>query len=495
MAGASATPGLDHRRQGRIGADQANWAVGTSVLDSYERRRSLATPTLAHVIVILRWVWTAILRIGAFTALHRWILLSGVLAAVGVVGLVTTVPAATNIALAVVSVVLVVLEVRKHAVNLREIQFVDRPGDPYSDVRMVLKGNPRFEVLPSDLGSCVIDLAVTGMIAQGRVEARLASANYRLPAEIKDAGTAFRRRRIAEVAVYNGHVLGLNTNLGSAAASKATEWELVPGRYWDHLASDILATKDTLHRGLLAQNPGRQLYVDRHGRLRDFADSWLLNAIGTSVLALTTDARVVLVAQSNRNESSRGLLAPSGSGSLERRDLLGRQSHCLRDLAATGALREMAEEAGILEADVERTAFLGFGRWTAKAGKPELFTLASLSIDSHAVRRRRATSADRPYTLGTELVRLNQDVSGWNSAEPASVLEATDPRRLSIPVHLALRLVQLAVAEQGNAAGDIMRSALDILAGEAISASGFDQPRNHAEATSAATSQTDTLEA
>ena len=148
-----------------------------------------------------------------------------------------------------------------------------------------------------------------------------------------------------------------------------------------------------------------------------------------------------------------------------------------------------------LEADVERTAFLGFGRWTAKAGKPELFTLASLSIDSHAVRRRRATSADRPYTLGTELVRLNQDVSGWNSAEPASVLEATDPRRLSIPVHLALRLVQLAVAEQGNAAGDIMRSALDIPAGEAISASGFDQPRNHAEATSAATSQTDTLEA
>ncbi len=419
-----------------------------------------ASSSMSRMVVTLRWVWTATLRVGSFVSHSRWIILSVVLATTGVVAVAIPLPAALNIGLAILSAFMVVLEVRTQAAKLRELEFVNRLGDAYADVRNTLNGNSRFEFLAADVGSCVIDHAASEAIGVGQVEARIASANYRIPHELRDAGVAFRRRRLAEGATYNGHVLGLNTNLGTGSELSTSDWDLVPGRYWDHLATDILATKEVLHNGLLSPISGRQFYVDRHGGLRDFADSWLLNAIGTSVLALTTDARVVLVAQSNRNESSQGLLAPSGSGSLETQDMNGKESLMMSDLAANGALREMAEEVGITADDVVETAFLGFGRWLAKAAKPELFTLAVLSVDSHAVRRRRVPSTDRPYSLGAEVIRLKRDIGSWNARSPASVLETSDPHRLSIPVHLGLRLIQHAIATENSRAGALVGTVL-----------------------------------
>lgn len=412
------------------------------------------------MVLIARWLRTTLWRIAGFADHARWIVLSLVLALAGVVGVFIPLPPALNVVLAGVSLVLLVMEIRGHNRRLQETQFVDRTGDDYVDVRQELEHSSRFEFVATTHGHMVIDWLATRAIVAGDVTGSARRSPYVLPRELSDAGVAFRRRRVAGRATYNGHLLGLNSDLGHEDTLTQRRWELVPARYWDHLASDILATKDVLRRGRLVLDLGRALYVDRKGALRDFGASWLLNGIGTSVVALTSDARLVVVAQSNRNESSQGLLAPSGSGSLEPADFRGRDDLDLADLARNGALRELHEEASITEHEVVDTAFLGFARWLEKAAKPELFTVALLSIDSHEVRRRRVPTADRPYTLAVDALRLSDAVLTWDGRDPHTMLEEAAVHRLSLPLQIALLLLSHAARDPGSPANPLVLRAL-----------------------------------
>lgn len=402
------------------------------------------------MLVARRWLSTTALRIWSFVLHARWIVLSLVLAIVGLLGLVSPLPTALNVALALVSVVLLVLEARAHAARLREMQFADRSGDTFIDVQEQLAGDARFEFVATSNGHVVLDRAAAEAVAREDVVARLRETAYVLPHELREPGAAFRRRRVARGATYNGALLGLDTDLGRDPGAVPTVWTLVAGRYWDHLASDVLGMKDVLIGGRAVGASGRALSVTRDGHLRDFGESWLLNGIGTSVLALTSDARLVVVAQSNHNESSQGLLAPSGSGSLEPGDFRGASVLPVGRLARNGALRELEEEAAIVEDEVLSTAFLGLGRWLEKSAKPEMFTLATLAIDSHEVRRRRVPRTDRAYTLAISTVTLRREAGTWRPSDPASIIDEERAGRLSVPLAVGLHLLATAMHEPAS---------------------------------------------
>ncbi len=425
------------------------------------------------MIILMRWFHTSALRVSAFVSDERWILLSMVLATLGIVSIWLPLPVLLNIAIVAVSAALFVAEVRERRAKLRELEPVDRTADTCEDISRAYESSQRFETicLTHGLGRqpVLVDHVAIASVAAGEVSAALRNSNYVLPRELNDVGRAFRRKRLSSRgATYNGRVVGLDTNLGTGTELEATTWNFLPGRYWDHLASDIMATKNILVRGGMVTTVGRSLYVDRHGRLRDFADSWLLNNVGTSVLAITTDARLVVVVQSNMNESSAGMLAPSGSGSLEPKDMRGSNRIDLAKFAANGALRELHEETGIGANMVAETAFLGFARWIEKAAMPELLTIARLNIDSHAVGRARIPSPDRPYTLAVQLLRLEQDISTWDPANPLSVLSPVSIKeenvigRLSVPLELGLRLIAREATISSTPAGEVIKQAMAI---------------------------------
>lgn len=401
-----------------------------------------------------RLAHTTWLRSVDFTYHSRWILVSLTLAVVGLADIWFAVPSVVTATLCGISFVLLWSEWRQHAARLRSLTFVDRHGDDYADVASSCEGSSRFTFLTIQDHHVVLDRAASTAISAGRVQGRLASANYVLRHELK-AGIRFRSIRVKRRATYNGHILGLDTNLGTSEDLQSETWELVPARYWDHLSSDIMASKLALRSGEPLYNLGRSLFVDRRAALRDFGDSWLLNGIGTSLLAITTDHRLVVVSQSELNESSGGLLAPSASGSLEPKDMNGSSLVDLAQLAATGALRELAEETGVQESDVIETAFLGFGRWLEKAAKPELWSVARLAVDSHDVKRRRIQSFEKPFTTSVRSIRL-RNYAMWNVDEPASILEDSDPLMLSVPLTVGLRLVIEEARRSESAAGALI---------------------------------------
>jgi hypothetical protein len=425
------------------------------MLLSGRRPQSWAQGILGVVKAMLRWAGTSASRVIALASHARWIVLSMVLTAVGVAEVFLSVPAEVNITLAVVSMTLLVIELREYLRQRRELDFVQR-HDGYQDVLTGLAGSERFQVISATEGHIIFDQVASSGIANGRVCATVAKDPYRPGRELGEVEAAYMRHRLgSRGSTFNGHVLGLGTNLGSGSRLETDQWQLVHGRYWDHLRSDIFALTDPRRDGVLLPGYGRSLFVNRHGRLRDFADCWLLNAIGASVLTITTDGRLVVAVQSNMNESSQGLLAPSGSGSLEPADMRDALTLDVATLVCNGALRELTEETGIPPTSVSETAFLGFGRWLEKAAKPEFVSVARLDIDSHAVKRCRIPAPDAPYTRNVELWPL-APLSEWNPADPVSAVEASDSRLLSVPLSFGLNLLIMAAEDPNSAVGGLL---------------------------------------
>ena len=106
--------------------------------------------------------------------------------------------------------------------------------------------------------------------------------------------------------------------------------------------------------GQWIQHP-RALIDDGHGTLLGLSDSHSANPIGMSTLAFTTDHRVVVILQSSKNESAGGELAPSGSGSLDLRDVNRKLGHRERlvNVIAHGMERELCEEAGVKSHEID----------------------------------------------------------------------------------------------------------------------------------------------
>jgi hypothetical protein len=402
---------------------------------------------------------TALYKLSAGVISTRWILLSMVLAAVGILGLIIAVPPAVNIALAIVSVALIVPEIAEFVQVRSRIQFQERTADTFGDVRQWAADRPRFDLIGHRTGTFLLDRVVSEAVRAG-LPARLDEDRYQLPEELRLHGRRFLQKRIAgRIDVFNGAVVGLDTNVGVSPELATTELRFVHGTYFDHLASNLFAARDVhldrRHRSEL----GRSLVIDRHGAPRDFGDSWLLNATGTSMVAITNDGWIVNVHQTAKNESAQDELAPSGSGSLEPRDFPA-GPFALADIAARGGVREMDDEAGIGTADVAETAFLGFGRWLEKGGKPELLSLARLTIDSHGARRRRSAKSDRPFSKFAEPARLILPVADWEPTRASEMVEQVHARALSLPLFASLVLMAEAVHGPPSAARDLLYRAM-----------------------------------
>lgn len=380
-------------------------------------------------------------RGGFFASDHRWIILSVVLGVMGLLPLIAEPPLWLNGTASLLAFALLLAEVRDYRRARSDIRFVPRPTDRFEDVEEQLQHNERYRFWRTPNGCIVEDNEMSEAIAAGQMVISMDGASYTLPPELREMGILFQRRHSVGIDFYNGDVLGLNTDLAPIDGTIPASVVLTPAKYIDHLATDIFAMHDVMVGRYFRREFGRRLFIDRRGNLRDFRSSWLLNSIGTSVLAFTTDGKLVVVEQSRRNLSSPGLLAPSGSGTLEPRDLANAPSTQFRDVLAQGALRELHEETGITFEEVGTYYHLGFCRWLEKGGKPEAFTLAQLTIDSHDARWRHPAPTDRPFSLRTEAISVDFSSSDGVCANvPQIILDEKYRNSLSVPLWAGLAL-------------------------------------------------------
>jgi hypothetical protein len=165
----------------------------------------------------------------------------------------------------------------------------------------------------------------------------------------------------------------------------------------------IQATGKTGRAGL---TDGLEFFVEelvgkRH-RLLPLARTRSSNQAGASILVLTSDWHLVGVVQSDRAAYSQGLVAPSGSGSLDWDDLFegGELRPGILAAACAGAEREFREESAthaLMDREVRARAY-AFTRLLHRGGKPEFFVLGTIAATFDEVQRCRTTRQERVYS-------------------------------------------------------------------------------------------------
>lgn len=168
------------------------------------------------------------------------------------------------------------------------------------------------------------------------------------------------------------------------------------------------------------------------------------NQIGVSCLAIFLSHNTLgvqvgdvrFVTQGQKSIQSAGLLAPSGSGSIDWSDFIEHGD----EFIAAAMLRELLEEQTIgrwrpnLTTDLYRVALTGFGRMLHRGGKPEFYGLVVLDTGKLVAGRDKAETA---FVDGYEIFPL--DSLDSNSLRNTLVkFRVTHGERFSHPLHLCI---------------------------------------------------------
>lgn len=299
-------------------------------------------------------------------------------------------------------------------------------------------------------GTALVSDAIDRAVASGGIAAQLDDEPYQLPRALKASARYVLPVRNRGRLVFNGQIIGMHGDPLPPGTSPAPPVRLHIARFFDSQCSNEMCTLRITHRETAEEfDPRHALLTDAAGHLKTLAESTLADCVGISTIAVTSDGALVTVRQTSRNIASALLLAPSGSGSLDPRDLTDGSSGVLQDIIRHGMERELCEETGIRPEEIRRTRVTGFARWLERGAKPEFLGLTELSATaSDLAERRPATSDERLYTGGIFLVNMDIAALGRELADGKDLLYAPSmPERLkedgSLPLLLALRAAAL----------------------------------------------------
>lgn len=124
---------------------------------------------------------------------------------------------------------------------------------------------------------------------------------------------------------------------------------------------------------------GWKSLVESSGHIRSLESNDMSNEIGVSTLAFTSDGDLLLIKQGPQNHRNSGNLVPSGSGSLDWKDVIrAGPSPTLIDVVLHGSERELREECGVPDHVAVQSHILGFFRDSIRGGKPEFLSISKI---------------------------------------------------------------------------------------------------------------------
>ncbi|MGH3544427.1 MAG: hypothetical protein ACRDPW_00610, partial [Mycobacteriales bacterium] len=320
-----------------------------------------------------------------FLARHELPIVLGVFGLV--LGVATILPNAAAIALSVIALLLGLItfvnDYRNAKARWSAYEF--RPAGAMSDSAQPLPEpidyrQAHYEAFPGR-GTAIVDSGVDRYLQTHIVGLRVAEQPYRLPDFLADTAPQILRTTVQGSVVFNGPVLGLSDDPLPMVTGDPIPVGVHRARFFDGQCSNELCALEIRHRDTGEVYDLRQrVLVDSAGRLASLAETDLANIVGISTIAVTTDDLVVIIVQTSNNSASRSLLAPSGSGSLEPKDLAPGAS--LQQLVIVGMERELSEECGIEPDEIAGTRVVGYARWLERGAKPEFFGVTRLRCSS-----------------------------------------------------------------------------------------------------------------
>jgi hypothetical protein len=322
---------------------------------------------------------------------------------------------------------------------------------PVAEVKPPLGYEDGVYLAVPNRGTMLVHPGTDRMLQEGPVPVRLDETPYRLPAELRElAPLALRTMRAGRV-VFNGPMLGLRDDLLPAVSGDSRPLRLVKTSFFMHVCSAELCQYRIVDRVTGTETDIRLTeLVDPSGRLVTLGSSRLVNNVGISTLAFTSDGQLLVVYQTQRNVASGRLLAPSGSGTLEPADLSAAgDDPSLQDVLVRGVERELCEETGVSAAQLLDTRVVGFGRWLERGAKPEFFAVTRLAISARDFGTAKISPGERLYTervrpVFIDLVQLRQELDDGHVVDRAPSCPQIVRDSGSLPLIAGLRAAALA---------------------------------------------------
>ena len=307
------------------------------------------------------------------------------------------------------------------------------------------------EVVVTPTGRVAINPELDALLATAENQVRWHADPYRLPTELAKIAPYVLRTSAQGKWPFDGPNVRLETDLTIESVSTAADMMMRPGSFFRAVCSNELTGWHLKDDGKSWDFEGTYL-LDSRERVIPLGQSRLMNGVGVSTLAVTTDDKLLVVLQSPNTQTGAGMWAASGSGALEPKDLPRQEEPLLRDMVVAGAVRELREETKLPASAIGNSRVLRYGRWLDRGGKPEFSCVTALTISSDEVelgsRMHRIGSDERLWTAEIQLLGLNLAVPSTNEPtvkEPPLWLSSqlvSDPDELrgSTSVSLGLAL-------------------------------------------------------
>jgi len=315
---------------------------------------------------------------------------------------------------------------------------------------------PKYLYVPNR-GTALISDLIDEIVAGQPIQVQLDAEPYRLPKKLKGTAPYVLREARRGRVLFNGEIIGMHGDPIPPGPVPPPPIRIHIARFFDAQCSNEMCNLQITHRsGEQDYDPRSELLVNANGQLRTLAESTLADCIGISTIAFTADNELVLTRQTTRNIASPRLLAPSGSGSLDLRDLRPADSgagyqpvQALQDIVRHGMERELCEETGIRPDEIVGTKVIGFARWLERGAKPEFFGVTELSVTAAALGGQRRLASDEKlftdgtFTLKVDLTHVGRDLAAGNDLLSIASLPARIKDQGSLPLLLALRTAAL----------------------------------------------------
>lgn len=183
--------------------------------------------------------------------------------------------------------------------------------------------------------------------------------------------------------------------------------------YYDAECTNELSLYVNLRNSDLLTEMVHRLVFDFQEKMIPLAYSESANIIGISLIAITSDNKIVFTRQSKRNAIAPGLLASSSSGSMDWVDLnmgthKATEGTNFEEIIRFAMLRELAEEAVVNPDEVINFAVTGYYRWLERGAKPEFTGIARLNVTLAEIENRKPKRNERGYTSGVTSLPFSQ---------------------------------------------------------------------------------------
>lgn len=238
--------------------------------------------------------------------------------------------------------------------------------------------------------------------------------NYQLPPDLEEKAAPV----VAQAGLFNGEIARLTTEPSDLLTNPQIKLIFQRAMYFDMLSSNNLWDYSRS--------------IDR--RLLRLDESRLANTVGVSCLVVTSDGWIIFVVQSERNAIHPSAIAPSGSGSLDWKDVTQElkaasnnqdEDSSLRDLVFRGMLREVEEETGASSDAIDPKSWIvtSYFRWLSRGAKPEFTGLARSQQSWDDICSRSIQSDEMLYTKSRLKIPVSFLMEAVNTKEdvPSSV--------------------------------------------------------------------------